>query len=109
MFAVLGYAFGYGVFEFVDALAGDGGDGEEGEFAAAGEVFECPELVGVGGVELGGDEEGGFGGEVGVEGAEFVEDDAVVFYGVCGFDGLGFAIAREYRGLSAPGCALRSR
>src|SRR5579875_3522948 len=85
-FAVFGDSFGYGVFEFVQAFSGDGGDGEEGEFAAGGEGFEAFEFVGVGGVEFGGDEEGGFSGEGGVEAAELVGDDAVVFYGVGGLD-----------------------
>ncbi len=105
---MLGYAFGDGVFELVDAFSCDGGDGEEGEFAAGGHGLELFELGGVGGVELGGDDEGGFRGDGGVEGAQFVEDDAVVFYGVGGFyggggrvcfrvDGLGFAIACKRR------------
>ena len=90
-FAVLGDAFGDGVFEGVEAFAGDRGDGEEGEFAAGGHGFELFELGGVGGVDLGGDDEGGFGGDGGVEGAELGGDDAVVFDGVGGGDGVGGA------------------
>ncbi len=107
---MLGDALGDGVFEGLEAFSGDGGDGEEGELAAGGHRFELFELGGVGGVDLGGDDEGGLGGEGGVEAAELVGDDAVVFDGVSrldwgvgefGYYGLDCVVACRYRGLSA--------
>ncbi len=74
--------FGDGVFELVDAFSGDGGDFEEGEFAAFGVGAEFFEFVGVADVGFGGDDNGGFGGEGGVEGAEFFGDGFEVGDGV---------------------------
>ena len=89
--AVRGDGFGDGVFELVDAFSGDGGDVVEGKLAARGEGGELLELVGIGDVGLGGDEDGGLGGERGVEGFEFGGDDLEVFDGVgagVAFDGV---------------------
>lgn len=74
--------FGEGVFKLVDAEAGDGGDFEEGEFAAAGVGAEFFEFVGIGDVGLGGDDDGGFGGKGGVEGGELGGDGFEVGDGV---------------------------
>ena len=87
-----GDGFGDGVLELVDAFAGDGGDGVEGQLAALGEGREFFEFVGVGDVGLGGDEDGGLRGEGGVEGFELGGDDLEVFDGVGtggAFDGVG--------------------
>ena len=74
--------FGHGVLQLFDAFAGDGGDEVEGQLFALGEGGELFELVGVGDVGFGGDEDGGLGGEGGVEGFEFGGDDVVVVDGV---------------------------
>ncbi len=66
---------GDGVFEGFDAFAGDGGDVVEGELAALGHGGEFFELVGIGYVDLGGDEDGRLGGEGGVEAFELFGDD----------------------------------
>ena len=73
---------GDGVFQGLDAFAGDGGDGEERQLAALGKGGELFELVGVGDVGFGGDEDGGLGGEGGVEGLELGGDDLEVGDGV---------------------------
>ena len=77
-----GDGFGDGVFEGVEAFSGDGGDFEEGKFSAFAVGSEFFEFVGVGDVGLGGDEDGGFGGEGGVEGAELGGDGFEVGDGV---------------------------
>ncbi len=82
---------GEGVLELLDAFAGDCGDGEERELFALCEGGELLELVGVGDVDFGGDEDGGFESEGGIEGFELGGDDVVVGDGVGGlaFSGLG--------------------
>ncbi len=79
---MLGDHFGDGVFEGFDAFSGDGGDGEEGQLAAFGDGGELFELVGIGYVDFGGDEDGGLGGEGGIEALELVGDDFEVGDGV---------------------------
>ena len=71
-----------GVGERGQALAGDGGDLIEGQLAAFGHGAELLELVGIGDVDLGGDEDGGLGGECGIEAGELGGDDLVVLNGV---------------------------
>ena len=87
--AVLGYQLGDGVFEGLDAFSGDGGDGEELQLAALGHGGELFELVGVGYVGFGGDQDGGLGGEGGVEALELGGDDFEVLDGVGAFAGVG--------------------
>ena len=71
-----------GEFEWFDTFSGDGGDGEEGDFATFGHGGEFFELVGVGDVGLGGDQDGWLGGEGRIKGFEFFGDDFVVVDGV---------------------------
>ena len=66
--AVEVYGFGHCVFQLVDAFARDCRDFEEWELFALGEGLQLLELVGVGYVGLAGDEDGGLGGQGGVEG-----------------------------------------
>ena len=73
---------GDGVLEGFDAFAGDGGDFVEGKLAALGHGGELFQFVGIGYVDFGGDEDGGLGGEGGVEALELFGDDLVVGDGV---------------------------
>ena len=76
---------GQSELELLNALAGDGGDVVERELFALGEGGELLELVGIGDVDLGGYEQGGLGGEGGIEGFELGGDDVVVVDGIGGF------------------------
>jgi glyoxylase-like metal-dependent hydrolase (beta-lactamase superfamily II) len=78
-----------GVLELLDAEAGDGGDGVEGKLAALRHCGEFLELGGIGDVDLGGDDDGGLGGEAVVEGLELLHDDAEIFDGVGTAAGVG--------------------
>ena len=73
--AVEGDHVGESEFQLVDAFAGDSGDQIKGQFAALGHRGELLELVGIGDVGFSGDEDGGLGGEGGVEGLELFGDD----------------------------------
>jgi hypothetical protein len=75
-------AFADGVFELVDAEAGDGGDGVERELAALGHRFQFFELGGIGGINFGGDDDHGLLVEAVAEAFEFFHDDAEIFDGV---------------------------
>lgn len=83
--AVKFYGIGQGVFKLLHALAGDGRDVEERELFALGEGGELLELVGIGDVDFGGYQQGGLGGERGIEGFELGGDDVVVVDGIGGF------------------------
>src|ERR1039458_6716928 len=80
--AMDGDQVGDGELERLDALAGDGRDREERELAALGEGGELFELRRIGDVYLGGDQEGGFGGQRRIEGFQFGGDYAEVGDGV---------------------------
>jgi hypothetical protein len=82
LWAMHGDQVGDGELERVDALAGDGRDRKERELAALGEGGELLELRRVGDVYLGGDQQGGFGGQRRIEGLQFGGDDAEVGDGV---------------------------
>jgi len=80
--AVGGDLGGDGVLEGFDAFARDCRDGEEGQLAAFGHGGQLFELVGIGDVALGGDDDGGPGDERGVEAAQLLGDDLEVGDGV---------------------------
>ena len=73
---------GDGVLERFDTFSRDGGNRIERELAALGHGCEFFELVGVGYVGFGGDEDGGLCGESRIEVLELVRDDLVVVDGI---------------------------
>ena len=79
---VSGDQFGDRKLERLNALAGDGGDHVKRQLAAFREGGELLELVGVGDISFGGDQNGGFGGKGRVEGLEFCGDDLKVGDGI---------------------------
>lgn len=81
--------FADGVLEFVYAQAGDGGELEEGQLAAFGHGSELFELVGVGGVHFGGDDEDGLVLKVRAEAGQFVGDGFEIGDGVGAAAGVG--------------------
>ena len=78
-----------GVLELVDALACDGGDFKEGQLAAFGHGGELFELVGVGCVHFGGDDDHRLVFEVCAEAGELVGDGFEVGYGIGAAAGIG--------------------
>lgn len=82
-------AFTDGVLELVDALAGDGGNFIKRELATFGHGGELLELVGVGGVDFGGDDEDGLVLKVSAEAGQLVGDGTEVSDGVGTAAGVG--------------------
>ncbi len=81
-FAVRIHMRGDGVFEFVDAFSCGAGDDEEGQLAAADMGLQFFQLLRIGGIGLGGDDEHGLVTESVAEAGEFFID------GLEGFDGI---------------------